>query len=90
MTSLGPWFGIGGGGGGGNRGGYDYFGSPFSSDIWDFSRRGRGGGAGGSDDTASVIAHTNVDWRETDNAHTFRADLPGSFYFVTTLSVSSL
>ncbi|RZC90213.1 hypothetical protein C5167_044843, partial [Papaver somniferum] len=38
----------------------------------DASRR-RGGG----DDTASIIARTNVDWRETDNAHIFRADFPG-------------
>ncbi|MCL7049525.1 hypothetical protein MKW94_004283 [Papaver nudicaule] len=30
-----------------------------------------------SHDVASVIAKTNVDWRETDNAHIFCADLPG-------------
>ncbi|XP_026429988.1 16.9 kDa class I heat shock protein 2-like [Papaver somniferum] len=78
MSSLGPW--LGGGGGGGV---HDYFSSPFSSDIWDpFDWGGRrqldaSRRLGGGDDAASVIARTNVDWRETDNAHIFRADLPG-------------
>ncbi|KAI3841376.1 hypothetical protein MKX03_000003, partial [Papaver bracteatum] len=77
MTSLGPW--LGGGGG------FDYFSSPWSSDVWDpldfggsrqWDTLRRRGGGGTSDDSSSVIARTNVDWRETDNAHIFRADLP--------------
>ena len=66
MTSLGPWR-------------DPWFGSPFSSDIWDPSprelRRGR-------DDDVSAVAHASVDWRETDNAHIIRADLPGLFAFL--------
>ncbi|KAL2335003.1 hypothetical protein Fmac_016216 [Flemingia macrophylla] len=30
-----------------------------------------------SDDITSALAHAHVDWRETDTAHIFRADLPG-------------
>ncbi|XP_078433651.1 18.1 kDa class I heat shock protein-like [Wolffia australiana] len=69
MASLIPW----GGGGGGRRRSLD----PFVSDVWDPYGRGsewltdtwRGG-----DDT---IANTFVDWRETADAHIFRADIPG-------------
>ncbi|OWM65765.1 hypothetical protein CDL15_Pgr015189 [Punica granatum] len=59
-------------GAGGRRGG-----GPFSSDLWDpsgawgqtLSDRDRG-------DETSALAHTHVDWLETDNAHVFRADIP--------------
>ncbi|KAI3858319.1 hypothetical protein MKW92_048832, partial [Papaver armeniacum] len=69
MSSLPPWFG----------GGFDYFSSPWSWDPFDFDGRRQRDAIrrrGGGDDTASIIARTNVDWRETDNAHIFRADLP--------------
>ena len=66
MASLGPWL------GGGRRGGLDpWFNSPFSSDIWDPTSFGNIRGEDGDDTTA--LAHA----RETDNAHIFRADLPG-------------
>ncbi|KAK2980508.1 hypothetical protein RJ640_022510 [Escallonia rubra] len=74
MAWLGPWH------GGGRRGGGDldiWYGSPFSSDLWDPFGGGRGGGGGQADDTAA-LAHANVDWRETDKAHIFRVDLPGA------------
>ncbi|XP_057489913.1 17.4 kDa class I heat shock protein-like [Actinidia eriantha] len=65
---------------GGGGGGELSFGSPFSSDIWEPCDVGLDLGLSnwrrGSDGTA-VLAHTHVDWRETDNAHIFRADLPG-------------
>ncbi|KAK7315401.1 hypothetical protein VNO77_33947 [Canavalia gladiata] len=32
---------------------------------------------GCSDDITSSLAHAHVDWRETETAHVFRADLPG-------------
>ncbi|KAL3504614.1 hypothetical protein ACH5RR_034455 [Cinchona calisaya] len=72
MSSLGPWF-------GGGRRDFIPFGSPFSSDIWD--PFGYGGGLscsrGDLGDDVSALAHANVDWRETDNAHIFRVDLSG-------------
>ncbi|XP_027358979.1 16.9 kDa class I heat shock protein 3-like [Abrus precatorius] len=39
---------------------------------WDIGRRGVG-----NDDITYALAHAHVDWRETDTAHIFRADLPG-------------
>ncbi|KAF2291044.1 hypothetical protein GH714_019309 [Hevea brasiliensis] len=35
------------------------------------------GQRGGDIEETSSLTHVNVDWRETDNAHIFRADLPG-------------
>ncbi|KAL3830488.1 hypothetical protein ACJIZ3_019290 [Penstemon smallii] len=80
MSSIGPWH------GGGRRGGGEEwnFGSPFTSDLWDFgvgggmSRGGRGRGRGGdTGDDVTALAHAHVDWQETDKAHIFRVDLPG-------------
>lgn len=83
MTSLGPWHGGRRGGGGVERWETPFFTSPFSSDAifdpWDFGPAAmmpRGGDRGREDITA--LAHANVDWRETDKAHIFRVDLPGS------------
>ncbi|XP_010261308.1 PREDICTED: 16.9 kDa class I heat shock protein 1-like [Nelumbo nucifera] len=68
MTTLGPWL-------GGRRGGFD---NGFFGDIRNpFDLGSSGWGKGDRDDDTSVLAQTNVDWRETDNAHIFRADLPG-------------
>ncbi|XVF29906.1 hypothetical protein REPUB_Repub16aG0010800 [Reevesia pubescens] len=64
MAWLGPWL--------GGMVEDPWFSSPFSSDIWDPTSIGDNRG----DDT-HVLAHAHVDWRETDNAHIFRADLPG-------------
>lgn len=71
MASLGPWL-------GGSRGGDDsWFGSPFSSDIWDpFSVRPSREQSDRGDEI-SALATARVDWRETDTAHEFRVDLPG-------------
>lgn len=71
MSSLIPWS--------GSRGVFD----PFSLDVWDpfagFGNWvwdvGRWQEAAGDDTTA--IARTNVDWRETANAHIFTAEIPG-------------
>ncbi|XP_034674333.1 18.1 kDa class I heat shock protein-like [Vitis riparia] len=70
MSSLGVWRG----------GGYNSWNPLSPSDVWDpfdfgfgvEKSRGRG-----PDDDVSALAHAHVDWRETDNAHVFRADLPG-------------
>ncbi|KAG5612476.1 hypothetical protein H5410_023757 [Solanum commersonii] len=76
-SSIGPW--LGGGTGGGRRTDMG-FGSPFSSDVWDPMGLGFGSGLGfrrGGDDDVSALAHASVDWRETDQAHIFRVDIPG-------------
>nr|XP_016488118.1 PREDICTED: 16.9 kDa class I heat shock protein 1-like [Nicotiana tabacum] len=73
-SSIGPWM------GGGRRRDWDVgFSSPFSSDILldPFDIGGLGWRRGGGEDDVSALAHANVDWRETDNAHIFRVDLPG-------------
>ncbi|KAL1357801.1 hypothetical protein HN51_009664 [Arachis hypogaea] len=60
---------------GGQRGGDEwrdpFYASPFTG-LWDPSNNYYGGG-----DQTSALSHAHVDWRETDNAHIFRADLPG-------------
>lgn len=70
MSSLGVWRG----------GGYNSW-TPLSpSDVWDPFDFGFGvekSWGRGPDDDVSALAHAHVDWRETDNAHVFRADLPG-------------
>ncbi|XP_026383056.1 17.8 kDa class I heat shock protein-like [Papaver somniferum] len=58
---------------------------PFSLDIWDpfqgfpFSTGALTGQQGGSDIAreTSQLANTRIDWKETPEAHIFRADLPG-------------
>lgn len=56
---------------------------PFTTDLWDpfgattnllWDVGRRGGGVG---DDPAVLACANVDWRETDRAHIFVAELPG-------------
>ena len=75
MASIGPWLGGGRrGSGGGEMDPWFGFSSPYSSDVWDPSSYGSGSSRSGG---PSALAHANVDWRETDNAHIFRADLPG-------------
>ncbi|WOK91604.1 16.9 kDa class I heat shock protein 1 [Canna indica] len=70
MSSPIPW--------GGGRGVFD----PFSQDVWDplagfgsLSAWDVGRRDGG--DGTTTLARTNVDWRETDNAHIFAAEIPG-------------
>ncbi|KAL6315997.1 hypothetical protein AAG906_014922 [Vitis piasezkii] len=68
MTSLVPWRG----------GGLDHWiGSPFSSELWDPLGFGSRDWRRGRDDDVSAVALACVDWRETNNAHIIRADLPG-------------
>ncbi|KAH0976353.1 hypothetical protein GBA52_026072 [Prunus armeniaca] len=71
---LGPWR-------GGRRGGGGGWIEPwFGSEVWDPFGVGLGISdwelQGGGDET-SAVANAHVDWRETDNAHIFVADLPG-------------
>lgn len=71
---LGPWQ-------GGRRGGGGGWIEPwFRSEVWDPFGVGLGISdweqQGGGDET-SAVANAHVDWRETDNAHIFVADLPG-------------
>ncbi|XP_021820489.1 17.6 kDa class I heat shock protein-like [Prunus avium] len=69
---LGPWR-------GGRRGG-GWIEPWFGSEVWDPFGLGLGISdweqQGGGDET-SAVANAHVDWRETDNAHIFVADLPG-------------
>ena len=41
---------------------------PFSLDIWDPSDLGK---------ETSAFVNTRIDWKETPEAHVFKADLPG-------------
>lgn len=71
MDWVGPWQ------GGQRRDWRDPWSSLPYTDLWDplsYSVGNRGGDQG--DDT-SALAHAHVDWRGTDKAHLFRADLPG-------------
>ncbi|CAK7346700.1 unnamed protein product [Dovyalis caffra] len=67
--SLVPWFGW---GRGGDR---DWL----TSELWDPFGAGLGldrGDRGGDRDDTTALALANADWRETDEAHIFRADIP--------------
>ena len=54
---------------------------PFSLDVWDpfqdlpFSKEIQRGAA--VDSETSAIANTRIDWKETPEAHIFKADMPG-------------
>ncbi|XP_031248449.1 17.6 kDa class I heat shock protein 3-like [Pistacia vera] len=54
---------------------------PFSLDIWDpfegFPLTTTVANAPSSACDTSAIANTRIDWKETPEAHIFRADLPG-------------
>ncbi|KAH9661688.1 17.6 kDa class I heat shock protein 2 [Citrus sinensis] len=44
---------------------------PFSLDVWDFSSSSQ------FPQETSAFVNTRVDWKETPEAHVFKADLPG-------------
>nr|XP_009762616.1 PREDICTED: 17.6 kDa class I heat shock protein-like [Nicotiana sylvestris] len=48
---------------------------PFSIDLWDPFREL--GFPGSNSRETSAFAHTRIDWKETPEAHVFKADLPG-------------
>ncbi|XP_068315263.1 18.2 kDa class I heat shock protein-like [Pyrus communis] len=51
---------------------------PFSMDIWDpFEGFGALANVPSSARETTAIANTRIDWKETPEAHIFKADLPG-------------
>ncbi|XVF05412.1 hypothetical protein REPUB_Repub05bG0169600 [Reevesia pubescens] len=54
----------------GNRGGNNF--DPFSIDVWDPSKN-----FPALSQENSAFINTRVDWKETPEAHVFKADLPG-------------